>query len=304
AWNQISPGLEKIRIVIAGKTKDSGQKIHNLTAAWRNDERYGEIIAFADADSLWDLKTLRNLVIPLKQRDVGLCTGYRWIVPEDHAIPSILASVINGSVSTALGPSWRNSGWGGAMAIRRTLFDNLDIPGFWQGKLNDDVSLTRHLQNQRLKVSFAPGVTPVNLVKLDWLGLIAFGRRQYIQLWHYHFLLWFYGVLITSSNVHCWIIAIILIFLGNAWGLTFAGLVFVSDMCRALARRRVVRSLLPEWAVARLNRVFWFDFLLTPFWYFVHYCLVWSTLFSRRLKWSGITYEISSNTVRVISRVG
>ena len=127
------------RIVIAGEATDSGQKVHNLRIAVSEIASRSEVIVFVDSDARTHENWLRTLVAPLHRQEVGATTGYRWFIPVQGGLASLLRSVWNGSIASALGEdSKKNFCWGGSTAIRRQTFDMLNVREHWRGTVSDD----------------------------------------------------------------------------------------------------------------------------------------------------------------------
>ncbi|MGJ8638644.1 MAG: glycosyltransferase [Opitutaceae bacterium] len=298
----LSEGLKGFKIIIAGVAKDEGQKVHNLIAAHKHDDGFGAVIVTVDADALWEPTALKNLVAGLDNKRVGVSMGYRWIIPETKNIPSILASTINSSVSTILGPPLFNSAWAGSMAIKRSTFETLRISDIWKGKVNDESVLSNVLKRHGLRIIFCPGVTPVTLANYSWRSLFNFGRRQYIHQWVYRRILWFYGMLLTTCYVLGWIKCAMMLtgespILACVCGMSL----YLSEITRGILRKQIAQQILPKTAHVHWNKAYFWDTFLTPISFIVHFCIVWSTFMQRRFKWTGIEYEMTDQETRIIS---
>ncbi len=302
AQNVISPGLKEVRIVIAGLANDEGQKVHNLLAAYRSDEGYGEIIAMSDADSHWPLDGLRNLALCVIDERVGFATGYRWLAPLSTSVPNLLASAINGSIATMLGKSaFRNYAWAGGLAIRREVFERYDIARLWRGKANDDYIVSMTLRKDMHPV-FCPGLMALNNIDYRWGSFFNFARRQLIQAWVYGRRLWVYGFLIIVSYLGGWALVLIASLAGVEWTLLPGAMVYLIDMLRAGVRKRIIGAIFPAEACERLHPVTLVDRFLSPLSFLIFFFLLLSTAFTWRMTWGGITYDMGGGKTRVLSR--
>ena len=68
-------------VLVAGRARHGGQKVHNLLAALDSLRHGDEVVVFADADGTPSKEWLRRLVAPLRNPDIGATTSYRWMVP-------------------------------------------------------------------------------------------------------------------------------------------------------------------------------------------------------------------------------
>src|ERR1700682_5694235 len=167
------------KIIIAGATTDSGQKVHNLRAAVRESDPRSEAFVFVDTDARPPTHWLRALVAPLSDASVGAASGYRWFVPLHGGLASHLRSVWNASIASALGEQRdKNFCWGGSTAIRKATFERLRIAERWRGTVSDDFTLTRALQEAELAIHFVPACLVPALDDCTFRELFEFTNRQ------------------------------------------------------------------------------------------------------------------------------
>ena len=116
-----------------------------------------EAFVFIDSDSRPPKEWLRHLVAPLEDPSIGAATGYRWFISRNETFASEMRNMWNASIASALGPNRKtNFCWGGATAIRREVFERLDIREKWRGTLSDDFTLTRAIKDEGLEIHFVP----------------------------------------------------------------------------------------------------------------------------------------------------
>src|SRR5690606_23993664 len=145
------------KLVIAPHTKNSSQKVENLREAVLHlDPRCG-IIVFVDSDARPEKHWLRVLAAPLADENVGAATGYRWFISPVHSAASEIRAAWNSSVASVLGPETaKNFCWGGSTAIRREVFEKLEIRERWAGAVSDDYILYKVLHDAGLGIYFVP----------------------------------------------------------------------------------------------------------------------------------------------------
>jgi hypothetical protein len=170
----------RARILVAGHAVACGQKVHNLLAATAGLDPAVELLAFGDSDIQPELNWLRRLVHQLGEPGVGVVTGYRWFLPRAGNRAAAVLAALNGRLLSLLGGHRWNAVWGGAWAIRREVFETLDIRGVWQGALTEDHPVWRAVRQAGLRVFFAPNCLVASEVHTTWAGLVEFARRQYL----------------------------------------------------------------------------------------------------------------------------
>lgn len=296
------------RVVVAGRAKSCGQKVHNLRAAVCEVDPACEVFVFVDTDARVRADWLRSLVAPLADERVGAATGYRWFVPTARGgISSTLRAVWNASIASALGENARrNFCWGGSTAILRATFDRLDILAEWRGALSDDYALTRALQRADLPITFVPRCLTASHEDCSWRELFEFTTRQLKITRVYAPRLW--RIVLASNLIFC------AVFYGGiivstaraprgqsfALPLAFVVLIFVLGALKAHLRLRAVSLVLAREGV----RVRSFERAAhLALWTLAAALFLWNALaaaFSRRITWRGITYELKSPTETVI----
>lgn len=288
------------KTVVAPPATTSSQKVKNLREAVRHADESSEILAFVDSDARPDRDWLRSLVAPLADETVGAATGYRWFLTSSSGLAGELCSAWNASIASALGPNTKsNFCWGGSMAIRGDVFERLDIRERWSGALSDDFAVTRAMKRAQMPIVFVPKALTASIQDCSFRGLFEFTNRQMkitrvyaSQLW----MLSFFGsglfllVMIWSA-----VLAVTSQALSFSWFAAVITLCAVSAMSfgKAWLRLKAVRLALPAYADAiERQRPFQLTlWLITPAVYFAN-CV--AALLSRRIRWRGITYEMTS----------
>ena len=297
------------RIIISGPATDSGQKVHNLRVATSQVSPECEILVFVDSDARPGPQWLRQLVAPLVDEELAASSGYRWFVPVKGGLASRLRSIWNASIASALGNNrQKNFCWGGSTAIRKSVFDRLEIRERWRGSVSDDFSVTRVLHEASLPIHFNPNCLLPSVGDCDWSELIEFTTRQMKITRVYAPHLW--KAVLLGSSLFC------LVFFGGIGLFVWRSLssrssivlllillsMYLLGAAKAFIRWQVIRIPLQNYR-RLLNRDLPGQLLLWPFASLLYLCNTIAAGFSRRIVWRGITYELKSpNEAVIISR--
>lgn len=294
------------RVVIAGAAIESGQKVHNLCAAVERIEAASEVLVFVDTDARPRTAWLTSLVAPLVDEQIGAATGYRWFLPVRGGLASHLRSVWNASIASALGERGdKNFCWGGSTAIRRAIFNQLDMLKRWRGTLSDDFALMRALRVAQLPIHFVPACLTASLEDCSFTELLEFTTRQLkitrvyaaafwkaVLLGSFLFVLVFFGgvaLVITRAA------------LGQSYAvpLAFIAVIYALGIAKAAVRCRAVQIPLAEYRT-QLRKNLPAQLLLWPLASVLYLYNALCALFSRRIEWRGMTYSLKSPTETVI----
>ncbi|MDQ6788856.1 MAG: glycosyltransferase [Acidobacteriota bacterium] len=294
----------KSKLIIAGKTIDSSQKVHNLRQAVKEVSAESEVFVFVDSDARPDTNWLRNLIAPLENKNVGAATGYRWFVSKKGNFAPALRSVWNASIASALGANEKtNFCWGGSMAIRRETFEKLDLRQRLKGTVSDDYTFTRVLTEANLLIRFVPQALTATVEDCSFRELLEFTTRQMKITRVYAPHLWklsFVGSFLFS--IIFWTGFVLLFFLSNwqFWlALAFLLTIFALGAGKAYLRLKAVKVVLKDYE-NELNRSFLWQttlWTITPLLFFYNN---FSALLSREILWRGIKYELKSPRETVI----
>ncbi len=299
-------GMQKAHIVIAGPPEGCSEKVNNLCAAVEQLPGEFDVLVFTDSDGRPGRGWLKRLVAPLGDARLGAAATFRWYLPYRGGFWSALAAAWNAPIVTVLGEHAHNFCWGGGTAIRRKVFDEVHALEFWRGSASDDYSLTHALRLARREIRFVPECLVPTLHDADFRGLLEFTNRQIIITRVYASWLWALGM-----PVHLLYCGTILLGLGLLLAAWFAGApglhillltLTVPLLAAAKGYLRVVAvsDLLPEWK-EKLLQYGWAWTLLAALVPFVY---LWNSLvavFTRRIVWRGIRYElVSPNQTRIL----
>jgi ceramide glucosyltransferase len=183
-----------------------------------------DVFVFADSDIRPHPKWLQYLVQPLENEKIGAATGYRWYFPENKT--STLISTWNMAIMVGLFYQITNYTWGGSTAIRKTVFEQLDVASRWRKGLSDDLILTEILKKKKYKIKFVPQSTVESHADETLSSFMRWGSRQMTWMRWYYPSLWFFSF--------CMFLGLeILSFLGIIFllvGCTTLGLILVSSI--------------------------------------------------------------------------
>lgn len=176
AWRE---ARRQVKLVVAPAATDSSQKVTNLREGVLFADPATEVFVFADSDARPSKDWLTNLVAPLADHRVGAATGYRWFISKHPTLASETRNIWNASIASALGPNrGTNFCWGGATAIRRDVFERLNISDRWLGTLSDDFTVTRALTEAGLEIVFVPKALTASIEDCSVGELFEFTTRQ------------------------------------------------------------------------------------------------------------------------------
>ncbi len=284
-------GGPPVEVVIAGVTRERGQKIHNMLAALARLEPNDAIVVFADCDIVPTTDWLARLVRELDSRRFDMASGYRWLTPTDERWSTAFVCIVNSSIASVPRDSkWANA-WGGSMALRRHTIEALDLGRLWERAISDDLTISRAVRAMGGKVRSPRDALVPAPASYSWRDAIAFGRRQYLFTRMHAPRLWIVAAAATTIPLAGWAIALPLALAGSKLAIGSIAAAYMLDYTRARLRERIPRKL---WGIESTPRIKWLDRWATPAWLALHALVIWSTLFGHTIHWSGRTYRIDS----------
>ncbi len=295
------------KLVIADKAYNSGQKVENLREAVLHLHGETKVIALVDSDARPAEDWLRNLVAPLEDARVGAATGYRWFISNKLNFASELLSVWNASIASALGKNTdSNFCWGGSMAIRRDVFETLNIREKWRGTLSDDFTVTRALNEASMPIYFVPQALTASIEDCSFRELLEFTTRQIKITRFYAPKLWLMSFVGSGlfNLVLVWSVLIVIFSRRNDATVCAAiitlSLVSLFSVGKAFLRLKAIKLVLRDYK-PDLNRQYWAQNTLWVLAQALFFYNSLAALLSRRMTWRGITYDmISPNKTTII----
>lgn len=293
---------KRIKSVVAGIPQHCSQQNNNQVAGIAASDPRSHVIVIMDSDGQADKRFVAKLVTPLTDPKVGATTGYRWYDPRWHSLADVLRTAWNaGGYVFLINPQTRFV-WGGAMAFRRTTYQQAGIAQIWSNALSDDHTLSHWVKKQGLELVFVPECIVISRQPDTMNSVIHWTNRQTLVTRFY--------------NPAFWITAAIFHVLGNVlgWGLLLGGLLHLlirgSEVIGwvALAAGAVWVAHLWVYAllmVGPLNRLLvprgvelgsrrWLLVLVAPLASLLQGLNSINSCLTRRVRWAGITYQIDS----------
>ena len=287
----------KAHVLIADVPQGCSEKVNNLRFAIQQLPPEFEVFVFADSDGRPGKTWLNHMVAPLKDERISATTTMRWFMPNNQSLATALLAAWNAPVVTMLTEKGPNFCWGGGTAIRRTMFEQADVLDAWQGAASDDYAMTAALERTGRPILFLPECLTLSFVETDFPGLLEFTNRQILITRVYAEKIW--GLAAATHLLYC---VTLLLGIDLAFGDFVAGrpamhlatLTFLPVLLSALRgaiRVAGVTEALPAWR-KQISAQAWIYVVLNailPFLYLVNFV---HSLFTRKIRWRGIRYQL------------
>ncbi|MFY9255002.1 MAG: glycosyltransferase family 2 protein [Fuerstiella sp.] len=143
-----------------------------------------EVFAWLDSDTVPFPGWLRDLVSPLQSENVGAACGVRWYAPPSTTLANYVRHIWNSAA--VLQMVTFNIGWGGAFAIRKSVYQKASLATKWCRALVEDTLASNEILLDGGTIAFVPECTMPNpeSVSLSWC--LSFVTRQLQGLRYYH----------------------------------------------------------------------------------------------------------------------
>ncbi len=297
-----------MKLLVAGISSDRAQKLNNQLAALDQLSDQTKVLVFVDSDIRPDRGFIGRLVAPLSEPGVGGTTGYRWYHPPRPTVGSLLRSTWNAGALPFLVDSKRNFAWGGAMAIRREIFERANIAEAWQNAVSDDMTFTLGVRGSGLELRFVPTCIAVSYEASTLAETLEFTNRQSVISRVYFPPLWW-----STAIGHA--LANVLLIYGffslGAWFYIGSTDFLIGAGCLLLSPLQLVNAawlfgslpaLLPQ-LTEEVRTLRWHYIFSAPMASILTLINTLYSLTTRRITWRGIQYELCSPTkTRVIPR--
>jgi len=295
-----------VSIVVAGINSRRAQKINNQLKALETLSPDCEVIVFVDSDVIARNDFLRHLVAPLQDEKVGVCTGYRFYIASLTNWPSQLRSLWNRLSAWEMASPSYSFAWGGAMAIRRSVFEKAGVAAAWDQAADDDLSLTTAVKDIGLSVHFVPQCLVATDGDQSVAEIVEWTNRQLILTKVYYPKLWRRAVA-RAAVMAVWLVAMVSALIGwlfggdQSMGLALvAGLTILPLEVYYLIKARGLWQMVLTDNSQYIRESFLTSCAAIPL---AHLVLPWMTLYSvltNRIQWRGITYELLSPSETLI----
>lgn len=207
----------------------------------------GEILAFADSDSLTREKWLSSLVDPLQDERIGVTTGYRWYVPGKGLASHLKSAWDEVGISMMLSRAFV---WGGSYALRRKDFEKLGIAEKWAAALSDDTVVGRAIKKAGKRIYFSPRALVSSGGSTTLSELKEFTNRQLFMVRNFGGKTWFVALIVYGFSLLVLLSGIVSL----AYGLinpfyTLPGILLLITLLfpigRSYLRRKTLEPLIP-----------------------------------------------------------
>ncbi|MFB3068977.1 MAG: glycosyltransferase, partial [Acidobacteriota bacterium] len=233
-------------------------------------------------------------------------TGFRWYLPQRGNFASVLRSVWNAGTASLMKEGDSSFAWGGAMAVRREVFQDCQVADYWTDALSDDYALSRAIHDHSRTIRFQPRCLSFSHEDCRLHELLEWSGRQLSITHIYHPNLWRLAFASQALNsLTLWGgMAFLLMALWNPTlvsdPLLFALVVVLASVytlgcLKGWIRMHAVTLLFPEQAAVlrkyRLAYTFWGPLAsLLSLLGFIR------SLWSRTIEWRGVRYRMVSPT--------
>ena len=297
--SDIPPGVvpERARVLIAGEGDPAnGEKINNLLAAVAAARAATEVLAFADSDGKVRSGWLRALVRALEDDHAGAATAYRWHLPAPAGFWPLLRSVWNAVVAGGYGPGQNRFAWGGAMAIRRDMFERLEVARHWRGSVSDDQGISAAVKEAGLLIVYAPGAIVVSSDQTGAMEFLRWIERQLIITKVYSPRLW--GAAFGAHIVYCSAMVVSATFAvqGNLTGMYTLIAQLSLGFAKGANRLRLARRCLPEYG-EWFRRHGWVHIWWTPLGTWIWLYSFLASARTSTIDWRGNRYHLAAGRI-------
>lgn len=167
---------DKIKVKITNFLPTCSGKISALLTGIK--EAKGNIYVFADADIKPHKNWLSYLIANLNK---NVSTTYRWYFKNP------ILSTWNAATAAILFYDIFNFAWGGAMAIKKEFFEELEIKKRWENEIVDDLTLTTEVKKRGYKIRFVPQAISEADEEMD---IFSWMNKQIVWVKYYFPSLW------------------------------------------------------------------------------------------------------------------
>ncbi|MEQ9409212.1 MAG: glycosyltransferase family 2 protein [Fuerstiella sp.] len=143
-----------------------------------------ESFAWLDSDTVPYPGWLKDLVAPLGDENIGAACGIRWYAPPSHSLSNYVRHIWNSGAVLQMVAF--EIGWGGAFAIRRSVYEEVGLEQKWGLALVEDTLASNEVLLQGRRVEFVAACTMPNPESASLSWCVKFVTRQLQGLRYYH----------------------------------------------------------------------------------------------------------------------
>lgn len=308
AWDIVTQKLSatpdpRVRVSVLNDRKGTcSLKCSALLQAIADLDDDCEIVAFIDGDVIPYASWLRELVIPLQNKEVAATTGNRWYRPNGKQWGALIRYVWNASAVVTM--YFNNIPWGGSLAFKTRYLHQTHLLELWEQALCEDVPSYQAIKAHQLKIQFVPSVLMVNREECTIESFLQWVTRQFLLVRLYHPSWW--GALFYSVNTLSLILiasgAVVLGLGTGYWAiagwmglalLTFFGIAASLVWWLERSIQRVLRArgeTVQPFPLATMLKLL----ICLPISQFICTKALVSTLWMRSVQWRGVSYSVKA----------
>jgi ceramide glucosyltransferase len=286
------------RILTAGRSTTSGQKVHALRRATRELRADVGHLAFIDSDARPRTDWLRSLVTRLEHDPrVAAVTGYRWFIPNRVSLPLWLLYSMNAGLAVLFTHRNHKLIWGGSWAIAREVFEGLQLRECWHGTVSDDLVAARLLHECGARIEFEPAGMLASPLDASAAEAREFLRRQLV-LARIYAPRWLLAYLMAALLSSAGYVAAGIVWLqgGTTWSLSsgvfLLTLLYGTAVLRGIMRRDVALRYFPDHR-RRLRAAALFDVFAGPLTSLATLLAIGDSFRATSVRWRGAEYQFT-----------
>lgn len=282
--HKLSRQYDHAEVLISGRTELCGQKNHGLSYASGRLHQDVGILVTCDGNSIAQRDWLTSLSRPIRNGRALAVTTFRTFNPRPVSVAGVCQAIYGSMLSLLI--AIEPKPWGGSTAIKRQLFDLLDVRSYWSRTVVDDLVMGNLLMQAGIRPFFSPvSVMETPLASQTFKGFLSFLHRQILfpkftnpGLW----LLSMVGQYLLASATAVALLVFLSSLLTFSFGLeSFAAFICLVTLTGAFV---VLHQISPH----RISLFYWLVSVL-PFIALATYVYVRS-LFVNYIDWSGKRY--------------
>lgn len=143
-----------------------------------------EAYAWLDSDTVPHAGWLNDLIAPLHSKNVGATCGIRWYSPPTTTLANYVRHIWNTAAVNQMVAF--EIGWGGAFAIRKSLYQEAGLESKWSRALVEDTLASNEILLRGRHVKFVANCTMSNPESASMGWCVKFVTRQLQGLRYYH----------------------------------------------------------------------------------------------------------------------
>ncbi len=143
-----------------------------------------EAFAWLDSDTVPYPGWLTDLVAPLSHETTGASCGIRWYAPPTTTLANYVRHIWNSAAVLQMVAF--KIGWGGAFAIRKAVYEEVELERKWCRALVEDTLASNEVLLDGKMIEFVPQCTMPNPESASLGWCLSFVTRQLQGLKYYH----------------------------------------------------------------------------------------------------------------------